>query len=192
MTLGTVSLGARFVFRTAQIFGAEYANTHKLPFEGQVLTVVGLKPHNVNQVLAQDRYGHEILLRLSDVEALSLPPEDLHKEDIPSTTNQAKPNGNGDSVDLTGVLEFIRSTDVAIWDQLIDEMKTTNRHRNVDAAHQFNVGKQVAYESRDRSDSFRGVVLHISRAGQLIIGVTSEDGVLTKHIVPASHVKSVV
>ena len=54
-TLGSVSVGANFVFRTAQIFGAEYGNTHKLPFEGRVLTVVGFKPHYVNQVLAQDR-----------------------------------------------------------------------------------------------------------------------------------------
>ena len=124
-------------------------------------------------------------MRLSDVEkALSLPPEDLQKEDTLSITNQT-------SVDLTHVLEFIRYTDPAIWDQLIHEMKTTHRSRNVDAAGQFNVGNQVAYESPDRSDSFRGVVLRISRAGQLIVGVTSEDGALTKHIVPASYVKRV-
>jgi hypothetical protein len=195
VTLGSVSLGANFVFRTAEILGAEYANTRKPTFEGQVLTVVGFKPRYVNQVVVQDSNGHECLLRLSDVEkALSLRPApgSLPKEGIPSAANQTKPNANGGSVDLTDVLEFIRSTDVVIWDQLIHEMNATTKHRNVEAARRFNVGNQVAYESRDRSNSFRGIVLHISRAGRLIVGLTSEGGVITKRVnLPASYVKRV-
>jgi hypothetical protein len=81
-TLGSVSLGARFVFRTAQIFGDEYANSRKLPFEGKLLTVVGFKPHYVNQIVLQDPYGHEFLFRLSDVEtALRFSPTSKNAQD---------------------------------------------------------------------------------------------------------------
>jgi len=67
-TLGSVSLGAKFVFRTVEILGRECANTNKPPFEGKMLTVVEFKPRYVNQVLAQDSQGYQCLLPLSYVE----------------------------------------------------------------------------------------------------------------------------
>lgn len=66
--LGSVSLGAKFVYRAADIFGSEYANTHKDPHDGKVMTVVAFKPRYVNQILAQDSNGYECLMRLSDIE----------------------------------------------------------------------------------------------------------------------------
>lgn len=65
-TLGSVSLGATFVFRIVEIFG--HANGRKPPFEGEMMTVVGFKPRYVNQVVVRDPNGHECLMRLCDVE----------------------------------------------------------------------------------------------------------------------------
>jgi hypothetical protein len=67
-TLGTVSVGETFVCRTVEMFGPEFANTRKLPFEGQMLTVVGFKPRYVNQVEVQDPNGYRCLLPLYMVE----------------------------------------------------------------------------------------------------------------------------
>ena len=50
-TLGSVHLGARFVFRTAELLGE---HCRKPPFEGQVLTVVGFEPKFKNNVVVQD------------------------------------------------------------------------------------------------------------------------------------------
>lgn len=67
-SLGSVSLGATFVYRTVEILGASYANNRRPPFERQMLTVVGFKPRYVNQVVVQDPNGYECLLRLSMVD----------------------------------------------------------------------------------------------------------------------------
>jgi len=67
-TLGAVSLGEKFVCRTVEMFGPEFANIRKLPFEGQMLTVVGFKPRYVNQVVVQDQHGYQCLLPLHMVE----------------------------------------------------------------------------------------------------------------------------
>lgn len=72
-TLGSVSLGMKFVFRAAELLGTDNASTFKPPFEGQVLTVVGFEPRYVNKVVVQDPNGAQSLLTLDMVEkALSL------------------------------------------------------------------------------------------------------------------------
>jgi hypothetical protein len=65
-TLGSVSLGATFVWRTVEIF--RHFDGRKPPFEGEMMTVVGFKPRYVNQVVVRDPNGHECRLRLCDVE----------------------------------------------------------------------------------------------------------------------------
>ena len=73
VTLGSVSLGAKFTFRTAEILGPEYAGVRKPPYEGQVLTVVGFRPHLKNNVVVRDPNGNVSLMPLHMVEkALSL------------------------------------------------------------------------------------------------------------------------
>jgi hypothetical protein len=66
-TLGSVHVGAKFIFRTAEIFG-EHFSGRKPPFEGQVLTVVGFEPRYKNNVVVQNVNGNESLLTLSMVE----------------------------------------------------------------------------------------------------------------------------
>jgi hypothetical protein len=68
ITLGSVSLGARFVFRAEQLLGPECVCRRKPPFEGQVLTVVGFRPRYVNQVVLRDPHDVEMLLPLHMVE----------------------------------------------------------------------------------------------------------------------------
>jgi hypothetical protein len=81
-TLGAVSLGMTFVFRTVEMFGANYANTRKPLFEGQMLTVVGFKPRYVNQIVVQDPNGCQSLLPLDMVEkALRLKAHQLEIDD---------------------------------------------------------------------------------------------------------------
>ncbi len=64
--LGTVMVGDKFVFRTADVLGP---NARKLPFEGQVLTVTELRPPRyVNRVVVKDQDGAESLFRLDTVE----------------------------------------------------------------------------------------------------------------------------
>jgi hypothetical protein len=67
-TLGSVSLGAKFVFCTARILGPGYANYFKPPYEGQELTVVGFKPRNKNNVVVREPNGNESLMPLDMVE----------------------------------------------------------------------------------------------------------------------------
>jgi hypothetical protein len=67
-TIGSIYLGTQFVYRTVEILGRECSDTRKPSFEGQILTVVGFKPHYVNQIVARDPGGYEILLPLSTVE----------------------------------------------------------------------------------------------------------------------------
>jgi hypothetical protein len=73
-TLGSVSLGAKFVFRTAKVLGHEDATHFKPPFEGQVLTVVGFKPRLKNNVVVREPNGNESLMPLDMVEK-ALEPE---------------------------------------------------------------------------------------------------------------------
>jgi hypothetical protein len=64
-TLGSVHVGAKFTFRTAELLGER---CRKPPFEGQVLTVVGFEPRYKNNVVVQDVNGIESLMPLSMVE----------------------------------------------------------------------------------------------------------------------------
>jgi hypothetical protein len=66
--LGSVSLGATFVYRTVELWGAEYADSRKPPFEGMVLQVVDFKPRYVNQIVVQQPNGCQSLLPLWEVE----------------------------------------------------------------------------------------------------------------------------
>jgi hypothetical protein len=66
--LGSVSIGDRFIYRTAEILGPFQGNDAKVPFEGQMLTVVDFRPYHVNQVVVRDSNGKECLLRLWMVE----------------------------------------------------------------------------------------------------------------------------
>jgi len=66
--LGSVSLGAEFIYRTAEIMGPEYADARQPPFEEQLLKVVGFKPRYVNQIVVQGPSGTQSLLPLWMVE----------------------------------------------------------------------------------------------------------------------------
>ena len=59
--LASVPLGARFVFRTAELVG-EQSDIRKPPYEGQVLTVVGFKPRYTNNVVVRDAHGKDYLM----------------------------------------------------------------------------------------------------------------------------------
>jgi hypothetical protein len=63
--LGSVHVGDWFIFHTAEIFGDRH---RKLPFEGQVLTVVGFEPRYKNNVVLQDASGTTLLMPLDMVE----------------------------------------------------------------------------------------------------------------------------
>jgi hypothetical protein len=65
VTLGSVHVGAKFIFRTAELLGER---CRKPPFEGQVLTVVGFEPKYKNNVVVQDVNGTESLMPLDMVE----------------------------------------------------------------------------------------------------------------------------
>ena len=67
VTLGSVHVGAKFIFQTAEILGEQFHGRNP-PFEGQVLTVVGFEPRYKNNVVLQDVNGNESLLTLSMVE----------------------------------------------------------------------------------------------------------------------------
>ena len=178
MTLGSVSLGARFVFRTAEIFGDDFANARKPPFEGQVLTVVAFKPRYVNQIVAQDQYGHVILLRLSDVEkCLNLLP-------APENLTQKE-----QSVHLEGALEFVRQADGPTLNALIREIKENRRGRDVNAAAQLNVSDVVIFDPPGSCKSLQGAITKIN-AGRVTIAVVLEQACTPTHIsVPASMVR---
>lgn len=65
VTLGSVHVGAKFIFRTAELLGER---CRKPPFEGQVLTVVGFEPTYKNNVVLQEADGKECLMPLDMVE----------------------------------------------------------------------------------------------------------------------------
>ena len=60
-TLGAVSLGMTFVFRTVDILGADFTSSRE-PCEGKVVTVVDFRPRYVNQIVVRDPSGYECLL----------------------------------------------------------------------------------------------------------------------------------
>jgi hypothetical protein len=69
-TLGSVSLGMKFIWSTVEILGPQYAKPY---FEGQVLTVVGFKPGYKNKVVVQLPSREQCRIRLEMAEkALSL------------------------------------------------------------------------------------------------------------------------
>jgi hypothetical protein len=65
VTLGSVHVGTKFIFRTAELLGQ---HCRKPPFESQVMTVVGFEPKYKNNVVVQDANGRESLLPLDMVE----------------------------------------------------------------------------------------------------------------------------
>jgi len=67
VALGSVPLGAKFIFWTAEIFGEQFRG-RKPPFEGHVLTVVGFEPRYKNNVVVQGENGAESLMPLDMVE----------------------------------------------------------------------------------------------------------------------------
>ena len=67
VTLGSVHVGAKLIFYTAEILGEQF-HGRKPPFEGQVITVVGFEPRYKNNVVVRDVNGNESLLPLSMVE----------------------------------------------------------------------------------------------------------------------------
>ena len=69
-TLGSVSVGAKFIWSTVDILGPQSAKPY---FEGQVLTVVGFKPRYKNKVVVQLPSREQCRIRLEMAEkALSL------------------------------------------------------------------------------------------------------------------------
>jgi len=74
ITLGSVQLGDRFIWRVEEALGPEYAGKSSVPFEGKVLEVIGFEPKFFNSVVLD--YGDgEMSLHLEWVEkALSLSP----------------------------------------------------------------------------------------------------------------------
>jgi hypothetical protein len=66
-TFGSVHLGDKFIFHTAEIFG-EHFGGRRPPYEGQVLTVAGFKPRYKNNVAVRDANGKESLMPLQMVE----------------------------------------------------------------------------------------------------------------------------
>ena len=66
-TLGSVHVGAKFIFCTEEILGGHFSG-RKPPFEGRVLTIVGFKPKYKNNVLLQDVDGKELLMPLDMAE----------------------------------------------------------------------------------------------------------------------------
>jgi hypothetical protein len=66
-TLGSVHLGDKFIFHTAEVLGKNFRG-QRPPFEGQVLTVVGFKPRYKNNVVVRDSSGRESLMPLHMVE----------------------------------------------------------------------------------------------------------------------------
>jgi hypothetical protein len=67
VTLGSVHVGAKFIFRTVEILGEQFSG-RKPPFEGRVLTVVGFEPKYKNNVVVQDVDGKEFLMPLDMAE----------------------------------------------------------------------------------------------------------------------------
>jgi len=65
LALGSVHLGAKFVFHTKEIFGDRH---RKLSLDGQELTVVGFEPRYKNNVVLQDGSGTRLLMPLDVVE----------------------------------------------------------------------------------------------------------------------------
>jgi hypothetical protein len=66
--LGSVRLGATFVYRTVEVLGNEYAHTPKPSFEGMVLKVVDFRPPYVNQIVVEEPNGDQSLMPLWMVE----------------------------------------------------------------------------------------------------------------------------
>jgi hypothetical protein len=66
--LGSVPLGATFVYPTDEMFGVACGNSRNSPFEGMLLKVVNFRPRYVNQVVVEDPSGCQSLLPLWQVE----------------------------------------------------------------------------------------------------------------------------
>jgi len=64
----SVSLGTKLLYRTVDILGPEDAKGFKPPHEGHLLTVVGFRPHYVNNVVVREANGYESFMPLWMVE----------------------------------------------------------------------------------------------------------------------------
>lgn len=67
LSLGSVALGDRFTFRTADVLGHDYCGKQP-PYEGQVLKVVGFRPRLKNNVIVMESNGRYSLMPLWMVE----------------------------------------------------------------------------------------------------------------------------
>lgn len=65
VVLGSVSVGAAFIFRTSEVLGPAVGEP---PYEGQQLTVVAFKPRLKNNVVVQETNGRYSLMPLEMVE----------------------------------------------------------------------------------------------------------------------------
>lgn len=98
LAFGSVSLGDKFIFRTAEVLGRGYAG--EIPrFEGQVLTVVGFRPRLVNNVIVCDPTGDWWVMPQSMVEHALRHQASQRKDTTPdggvmSTGKRSKASGN--------------------------------------------------------------------------------------------------
>ena len=117
-----VVLGAQFVYRTAVVFGPEYANARKPPFEEQVLTVVGFQPRYVNNVVVQESNGRRSLLPISMVrKSLGFSPVQG------SLTLQRQAT-------LDDALEFVRNATGSELNAIVHEIKEARKGHAVNAS----------------------------------------------------------
>jgi len=61
LSISSVSVDAKFMFRTAGLLGPDYAGK-KPRYEGQMLTVIGFQPRLVNNVIVRDPEGRLSLM----------------------------------------------------------------------------------------------------------------------------------
>jgi hypothetical protein len=155
-TPGAVSLGAKFLYRTREILGAECANSRKPPFEDRVLTVVGFKPAYENNVVVQDPNGGRSLMPLSLVEkALKLFPV---RENMPGNRTPT----------LNDALEFVRRADGSALNVVVQEIQQARKGHDVNAATRFQVGDLVVCDPPDGSGQLCGQITRIY-AGRVTI-----------------------
>jgi hypothetical protein len=167
-TLGSISLGAKFIYRTVR----------KPPFEGEVLTVVGFEARYKNNVVVEEPDGSHALLPLQEVEkALSLLPAQG------SPTKDAKP------MNLEEALEFVRRTDRPEWNALIREIKETQKGRDINSAARLNAGDRITFDAPESGQSVQGYITKIN-AGRVTVDVRSGPIGFPKCLsMPASMVK---
>jgi hypothetical protein len=170
-----VSLGAKFLYRTTVILGAECASFRKPPFEGQFLTVVGFEPAYKNNVVIQDPNGSRSLMPLDLVEkALRFSPV---RENMPGNRIPA----------LDDALEFVRRADGSELNVVVKEIQQARKGLDVNAAAHLQVGDLVVCDPLDGGPQLRGPITKVY-AGRVTIQ-TNLEGASKPCSVPASMVR---